>query len=281
MPSLISHKATSRFCGLNIGPPGSGKTGALVEVIKNRASLGIERIIISDFNDGLDILVRELKPEDQACVYYSILKDKVKPSEFGSIFIATAFKKAMNLMSNWTDGDVKLGPATSWGLETLYVCDDLSGLGDSAMVFQRDLEKASISNTDWQYTAGAMRLQEKFVQLCVSLNCHVLINAHIKYMGGGGTKNITDAKGSNYKVEVHSQTEGTGYPSALGQQLPPMIGRHFNIVLETKTNGKNRILRTKPEMNVPLKAPLPRDFPEELPQETGLFRVMQAIIGGK
>lgn len=276
MPTLREHQQSAGFRAICIGDSGTGKTGSLAEVINQMDVLGIKKVVIADFDDGLDVLSFQVKPEKMDSVHYEVFRDKLQTSmEDGAKINTTAeldacWARAVRFCSNWPN----VGNLNKLGLDSLFVVDSLTGLGDSnfnyAMSFGKEKGDA------WRATGNAMRLQDKFIQMCRALECHFILMSHIRFMGGGGTKIIEDKKGSKYLTEVDSASEGQAYPSALGRQLPPQIGRHFNVMLEYKLIGRMRKIRTVPEERFGLK--LPFKMEDELPQETGLFTIMKKFL---
>lgn len=276
MPTIRNHASGNRMRLMGLGDPGTGKTGSLVEVIDRMDELGIERVIIQDWDDGLDILAKRCKPDNLDKVFYETLRDEMKATPLGPIprGIPESFTKGMRLLNSWKDKEVDLGTCNTWGPETLFVCDSLTGMGDAAKHWVMHLDNEL---DDWRATGKAMTLQDKYVQLCMSMRCNVIIFAHIRYMGGGGVQ-VTDmeTKGEIRK-EMDSDAEGQGFPSALGRILPRQIGRHFNTTLEWKIKAQRRTIRTVPEDRITLKCPV--HLPQSLTQEGGLFQVIQAFKG--
>lgn len=257
-----------------MGDPGSGKTGALASLIKERRKFNIERFVIMDWDDGLDILAALLDDEDKDAVVYETLRDELKATQKGvDIRTADAFTRGMALLNNWKTKDISIGPALGWGPETVLVNDTITGLGDACVNFAMVGEAGG---DEWRATGIGMRLQDKLVQMLVALNCHILLNSHVRYMFGGGKKAEVDKHGQLSYKEVDSRIDGEAYPSALGRNLPPTLGRHFNTVLELKLVGKTRKIRTVPEGRMNLK--LPFKMKDELPQETGMVEIFDKFL---
>jgi len=275
MPTVRDHHALKIFKCMIMGDPGSGKTGALPDLINNMDRFKIERVAILDFDDGLDILLPLVKEEFYDRVFYETLVDELKATQDGvQVRTANAFTKAMGLLNNWKSPGVDLGRALEWGPETLLVLDSITGIGDACMGFVNVHLKM---DDDWKATGEAMKRQGKLVQMTKSLGCHIIIMSHIRFMGGGGTRAVVDKHGQKSIEEVNSRVDGDAYPSCLGKVLPPTVGRHFNTILEVKLVGKNRRLRTVPEERMNLKVPL-LNLPDELPQETGLTVVFDKFL---
>ena len=269
---------------LGMGDPGTGKTGSLVEVINNMGSFGLERVVIQDWDDGLDILATHVKPEALDKVFFATLRDELKPVPDGSEPVPRislspgkkgyAWTEGMMLLNNWKTEAADLGPAVKWGPETLFVSDTITGMGDAAVNFIR--YAGGIENM-WKATGRAMALQDKYIQLCLCLKCHFVLFSHVRFMGGGGQEAIEDPKheGVIKYREVNSRSEGTAYPSALGQILPTQVGRHFNAQLEWKIQANRRRVNTVPSDKMALKLPL--RLAKSLDQETALVKVFEAV----
>ena len=274
MPQLSSHKDLKPVKLLGMGDPGTGKTGSLVELINSLPRFGIKRVIIHDFDDGLDILSFMVKPEKQELVFFDTFRDELKATQMGVDFrSASAFTGAMASLNNWKKKDEDLGSCRDWDKETLFVCDTITGLGDACIGFSKEIKKVE---DDWRAIGEAMKQQDRYIQLMAAMKCHVIVFSHVRFMGGGGKKAIVDKHGQIEFKEVDSIADGQAYPSALGRQLPPNVGRHFNIKLEWKLVGKHRKVRTVPEDRMALKLPI--KMSEEIAQETALVEVFKAYL---
>ena len=275
MPTIRNHHSKKIFRGMLMGDPGCGKTGALISLIKERKRFGIEQFLFLDWDDGMDIIAAYLGDEDVDCVHYETLRDVLKATQVGVVIKdACAFPKGMALLNRWKQGDVDLGPSSKWGAETCLINDTITGLGDAAMNFAKSHENIE---DDWRATGAGMRLQDKLVQMLVALDCHIIVNSHVRYMGGGGRRQEVSKDGQVKAIkEVDSNIDGQAYPSALGRVLPPTLGRHFNTILELKLVGKHRKIRTIPEDRMNLKIPF--QIKDELPQETGMVEVFDKFL---
>ena len=78
MGTLNEHPSTTVLKLLGLGDPSTGKTGSLAELANNMEQFGIERIIILDFDDGLDVLRTYVKPEAQKKVFFETCRDELK-----------------------------------------------------------------------------------------------------------------------------------------------------------------------------------------------------------
>src|SRR5438093_10701159 len=113
MPSLSQHKSKRFVKLLMLGDAKSGKTGALVSLVKAGYKL---RIL--DFDNLLDILaklVSEQCPERSDNVEYRTLRDRRKASPVGPIIDGSprAFIEGIKMLDRWKykgdNGDVDLG----------------------------------------------------------------------------------------------------------------------------------------------------------------------------
>lgn len=283
MPTIKPNLSLVRL--LEVGDPGTGKTGALASLVDNMDELGLKKIVICDMDEGIDPLGTFVtKGENLSRVHYQTFRDKFKPTAAGPMIVsATALQKCMTALNKWTEGTkdeegyINLGAADSWGPETLLVLDSLTGMGDAAIAWSRETNNAKLTDSDWQYTADAMNRQDKLVQMLISLKCHVIVTSHIRFMGGGGTQVSTSGE-SKIKKELDSRVDGIGYPSALGQKLPPEIGRHFNTILQFEVDKLgNRKIRTKQASNIRVKSAI--NIKPELSIETGLYEYFKAAMG--
>jgi len=271
---------------IGVGNPSTGKTGSLCALANRMKDFGIERIIVADWDDGHDVLIKYLSPEAAKNVYIETFRDQLKPMVDGSAPIVMgsdapnlaglkmkmAFARGMQFMNKWKTKEYDLGRCSDWGPETLFVCDTLTGLGDAALNFAI----AILQKDAWSAHGEAMERQDKYTQMCMGLKCHFIMFSHIRFMGGGGTISIVDKAGKQSTKEVDSKVDGTAFPSALGQKLPPQIARHFNTQLSWELKGSSRKVLTKGSEKLPLKIPM--DLPSELPQETALVKVFEELV---
>jgi len=287
MGKLSERKKTRLLKMIGVGNPSTGKTGSLCSLINEMESFGLERVIIADWDDGGEVLIKYVKPEAQEKVYIETFRDKLKPVVDGGAPIVMgsdspnktglknkmAFARGMQFMNNWKTKEFDLGRCSEWGPETLFVCDTLTGLGDAALNFAM----AILEKDAWSAHGDAMERQDKYTQMCMGLDCHFIMFSHIRFMGGGGQISIIDKDGKHsHTKEVDSKVDGIAYPSALGQKLPPQIARHFNTQLSWELKGRNRVVLTKGSEHLPLKIPM--DLPSELPQETALVKVFEELM---
>ena len=241
--------------------------------------LGLKRVVIADWDDGLDILQDRIKPDYLERVFYITLRDKTATTavkggrlQLGDSLADYAWSRNVRWMKQ---GAGDLPGSDKWGLETLFVADSISGAGDAAYNFSL----AFLDDDSWRAIGKAMGKQDDYIQQIVGLRCHVILMSHVKYMGGGGEVLIEDKKAGEKGVDVaqiketDSRIHGKAFPSALGQKLPPEIPRHFNIMLEFTIKNGQRIINTEATDQMALKCPI--QLPTLLPQATGVYEIFR------
>lgn len=288
MPQGTKHQSKKTTKLLNLGVPGSGKTGATACLV--RAGY---RMIVVDFDNGVDVLVNLLKDDREALdrFYYEtftdkmqLLKgttrtkdDKIKPiAMIVTKGTPTAITNALEGLTHWKfpveDGSSEtydLGNISDWGPDTIVMIDSLGFAGVAALRFIRQLNMHQLDNFTSQPDYGqAMEMIEGMLQLLYSdaVKCHVIVNSHITFL------------------EDILRGSLIGLPRALGSKLPPKVGGYFNSIVHTTTVGAGksvrRVIRTTSDGMVELKLPiLPNTLPAELPIKDGLltiFRTLQA-----
>jgi hypothetical protein len=246
---------------LLLGDSGSGKTGALASLVKAGYKLKIV-----DFDNGLDILAKMLEktPELLSRAEYITCTDKWK-SVSGKIMIdgqPKAWAKGMNALDKWEDGT----SAKDWERDTVLVLDSLTFAGQAALRNALFLNGRAGQQAQIQDWGAAMSAIEDLLALLYSdsIKCNVIVISHITF--------VERDDGLN-----------KGYPSALGNKLPPKVGRYFNSILLAKSVGQGtaakRVIKTSSEGLVELKHPVPGSLPNELPVETGLATFFEAVCG--
>lgn len=277
MPSLLDHNSQQAVKALLIGDSGSGKTGSLASLVEAGYNLHV-----LDYDNGLDTLVNVLwnKPQPEELlkrVKYETLTDKMKSQLDGTIIPSgkpTAFPAGMKLLNDWKVKDESgnliedLGPATSWGSDTVLVIDSLTMLSEAAMRHVLSVAGRLGQQPQIQDWGEAMRKVQGLLELLYSdsIKCNVVVTAHVQYVEGeeGGTK---------------------GYPATLGQKLPPKTGRYFNTVVMAKSTGTGqnvkRRIKTVSEGMIELKVSNPFGVQRDLPLETGMAELFKALKPGQ
>ncbi len=290
MPQGTKHQSKKTTKLLNVGIPGSGKTGATACLVKAGY-----RLIVVDFDNGVDILVNLLQDDKEALerLYYEtftdqmqlitgqsrVKDDKTKPiSMIVTKGTPTAITKALNGLNRWkfpveegSSETYDLGSIASWGPETILMIDSLGFAGVAALRFIRQLNMHQFDNFTSQPDYGqAMDMIEGMLQLLYSnsIKCHVIVNSHITF------------------IEDILKSSIIGLPRALGSKLPPNVGGYFNSIVHTVTVGAGKsarkVIRTESEGLIELKLPiLPHTLPAELPIKDGLLTIFKTLQANK
>lgn len=270
MPTLNNHHSQASTKLLLIGESGAGKTGALLSLVEAGYNL---RVL--DHDNGLDVLVGLVKKKYPSVekqqqllskIAYETHTDKLKniAGKIVPVGVPQAFLKSMQCLDNWPD----LGPVSSWGSDDILVIDSLTLLSQHIFNHVLFLNARIGQDKRIQDWGQAMDITENLLGLLYSteIKCNVIITSHITY--------IERDDGVN-----------KGYPSALGNKLPPKVGRYFNSLLLVKSRGTGlsttRVIRTTPDGAIDLKTPVPGVLPDELPIATGLADFFRAVRGGQ
>ena len=273
MPQGTKHQSQKVTKLLNIGDAGSGKTGALACLV----DAGY-RLIVLDFDNGLDILIgllRKSNPKALENLYYETFTDDMQMTQ-GFVLpkgVPKAFTSAMEGLTKWkfpieagSKETYDLGSINSWGPETIVVIDSLGIAGQASLRFIRQMNQHQLEKwTRLEDYGQAMNLLEGMLQLLYSngVGCHVIVNSHI-----------------TYQEEEGELTKG--FPRALGSKLPPNVGGYFNTMVRTLTKGTGqsakKVIRTVSDGGIELKTPVPPGtLPKELPIEDGLLTIFKTL----
>lgn len=263
MSNLSAYTSDQPVKMLLIGNSGTGKTGALASLAKAGYNLRIQ-----DYDNGLASLYEQLKNDSEslARVKYESLQDPLKTLA-GRIFPVgqpTAFSRGLALLDHWKTAEDDLGPPAKWTRQDILVLDSLTFCSNAAMRRVLSLVGRSGDNPQIQDWGQAMQNIEDMLGLLYSdaFQCHVIITSHITYIGNDDAGN-----------------GAIGYPSTLGNKLPPKVGRYFNTMLYMDKRGTGdatkRIIYTQPYRNIDVKCPIP-GIAAELPIESGLATIFKA-----
>ena len=281
---------------LNLGKSKSGKSGALASL----ANAGW-KLYIHDFDNGIDIIQQYLTEEGAENVWYQTHTDKMKANGMAITpdGVPTAFSNAMRGLQNWEEEDKDLGPIESWGPDVIYVVDSLTFLASAAMRFSINMQVGGDDGLEaqnrWMHPypsdyGEAQNRVERFLEMVYTddIKCNVVMNTHIKWIGGGGIQTSQEKvkgvkTGELSKRELDSDTEGEGYPSAIGKQLPKKIATYFNNVVYSEATGSGmsceRRIHTVNFNRIQLGTQRPREIPPTLDLDTGLAKIFEIIKG--
>lgn len=269
MPKLADRQAIQIVKMLNLGSSGTGKTAALLALAK--AGYNVR---IADFDNGVDILGDLARHEKDSAaildrIHYLPFTDEMKTTKGGEIIPKgppKAYSNFVKSMNEWKDDDNNLGSIETWTSSDVFVIDSLTFLSNAVMRWHL----FNVGRISQPYQSDWLVAQRKVTQLLEllysnSLNCNIVINAHIRYM------------------EVMQDVQ-EGFPESIGKALPPQIPRYFNTVVQTKIMGAGanakRKIRVVPDTQIGLKNAAPHALSNsELSLETGLADIFKAIRG--
>lgn len=274
MPQATEHHSRKITKLLNMGDPGAGKTGALACLAKAG-----QRLIIVDFDNGVDILIGILRKDKEALarIYYETFTDSLQMGPENVIVTKgkpKAFTNAMKALTEWefpikpgSEEKYNLGNSGNWGPDTTIVIDTLGFASEAALRFVRQDNLHQFDKFVSQPDYGqAMTRIEGMLQLLYSdsIKCNVIVNTHITY--------LEDVMKGTLK----------GLPRALGSKLPPKVGGYFNSIVRTMTEGQGRlqkrVIKTASDIGTELKLPVaPGTVPDTLPIDGGLVTIFNAL----
>lgn len=229
---------------LLMGPPGTGKTHSLRTLI----DAGLEEIFVIFTEPGMEVLLDQRNASDSyraALVAGRVHYHYVAPGQASwkammaavtdaiSFDIGTLQKRAAtDKKENAQFLDVlrvcenfkcqhcgkEFGNIDNFTTKQALVVDSLSGL-NTMLLGMAAGSKPIITQPEW---GQAMKMEEAFInKLALGTHCHFVLCAHVDRqvdMLSGGIKQM---------------------PSALGQKLPPLIGRYFSdVILSTREGDK-------------------------------------------
>lgn len=272
MPKLGDHQSKTTTKMLFVGDSGAGKTGALASL----AAAGYNLRIL-DMDNGLDVLNNLLTdpnstyfkqdPKSAERVDFVTVTDKMKNVNGRLVpATATAWTRAVKLLMDWTDGEQKLGPITTWGQKDILVIDSLTMLSTAAlnMILSMNGRLGQRPHqSDW---GDGQQLVEGLLQMLYDegVQCNVIVCCHITFIGedGGPIR---------------------GYPNTLGKALPPKVGRYFNTALMARTVGQGTMQKRKILTNtsgvIELKNTAPLRVQAEYDLADGLAKYFEAVRG--
>jgi hypothetical protein len=297
LPDILDHHSSQTIKAFIVGKQGHGKTGAKASLV----ALGY-KLRMLDFDNGADILKNLLTndyypykkymedhkiPLRGAVSIIPITEQMIRKVEDGrSRYVpksANGFTKVIDMLEDWRDGDLKLGPVESWENDCILDFDTFGTLADLAYFHIQALNGrlgARQEGFDYQRdVGGAQAILKNLIQKTFSpfIKCHVLYNSHITW--------VDESQGSAQRPRFDKDgdllSDPIGYPSSIGRALSPVVGKYFNNVLIIKQSGsgltsKHEII-TVPLENVAAKSSLPGLLKVRYPIETGLAEILCAL----
>lgn len=258
MPALGEHSSISIVRLLNLGESGAGKTGALASLARAGYKLHI-----LDFDNGLDILANVLRDDPAAMsrVEFETLRDEVVLSK-GIPKIKsppTAFRRAGEALESWG--------AEKFDASDIIVLDTLKTFSDASFnhwLFLAGRLNSHPQQSDYGSMADSVLV---FMDMITDMPCNVIVNSHIRYIGG----------------DEETGVGARGLPNAKGQQIPKDIGKMFNTTVLTRTKGSGaaakRMISTVPQGVIEVKTSNPKGVKADYSVETGLAELFADILG--
>lgn len=295
MPSILDHHSKLTTKMINIGEPGTGKTGALAALV----AAGY-KVRLLDCDNGADTLLPLLTHPKypyakymadhnidvaQGLIYCTITERmKIDVNEKRPVpRTAAGFGKAMAMLENWKDGDINLGHIETWDTDCVLVIDTFGTLADLAFFNIQALNRrlgARREGFDFQRdVGGAQGVLIDLLKLLYdpAIKCNVIIMSHVTWVDE--SRGIADRpkSGENVLQEVK------GFPSAIGRALSPVIGKYFNNVLYTSMSGSGASVRreiwTVPREGVRVKNSAAATLKPSYNVETALAEIFAALRG--
>ena len=272
-----------------LGQPSTGKTSALCALAKAGYNL---RVL--DFDNGIDILMNLARRAGVADrISHITLTEPMgvvedvnpKTGQFSwdvRPVRAEVWSKTLRLLNNWKferEGITHdFGKPSKWTDDTVLVLDSLSRLSDAAFNYLQSLNGnlGKLQSAHKGYDPrrdfwDSQQLLAKLMTLIFSdtLQCNIIINAHIKYIAKPGQDNVEDDN------KVYQ-----GFPQTIGSAFSTQIASFFNTVLLARLDSDDkRRLYTEPQDIVGTKNVVPFGVKPHYPIETGLAEYFEAVRG--
>ena len=270
---------------LLVGNSGTGKTGALLSLLKNYT------LRICDFDDSSILRLntpKELRPKLER----KIFKDTINHSAVQGHYISG--KTAITRMSEALDKWDEAGPVKKWSDDTILVIDSLSLLCLAMVREFKQINKIPLDNPVETRQYGS--IQQMIMGFLDALHAdtgerpdgtlgpHLIVISHLDYRDfEQGTYSPVGMMEQGEKPgQINpSRIDVKGVPTTFGAKLGPQVGRYFDFMLKTDiatvkhSDLKARqVIRTAPDATIDVKCPI-LDLKKkgELPLETGLDTV--------
>lgn len=259
MPTLNDYAASQTIKLLNIGESKSGKTGALASL----ATAGYNLHIL-DYDGGLEVLANVLRgsPDALSRISYESPRDRIEPvNGVPKVKSADAYKAAGRILTEWKAQEFT--PSDILVIDTLTTFSD-AAFNEALKLGGRLGQRPQLQDYGWM--ADSVKL---FIEMITdpALNCHVIVNSHIRYFAGSDD----------------DQTLPRGLPNAKGQEISRIVSRYFNTVVLTRTQGSGpgakRRISTTPTGVVEVATSSPLTVKADYPIETGLASLFADILG--
>ena len=268
MPSILDDSASPAKI-LLIGKSGSGKTGSLASLVASGYNLRIVdtdkgvralRSLLTDprykYADvikarGIDLnhAVRfvPIDTKMRLRTIHTKVGDKTTSTTLLAPDDARAWTRVVDLMDKWKEGDVDLGAVRTWGPQDVLVLDSFSTLAKCAYYFSQSLNSrlgARDQGRDYMRDIGEAQSQlTRLLELLYDsdISCNVVIISHITWVDESQGVASRPQEAGLGKDEVISTPDG--YPSAIGRALSPHMGKYFNDVFISRSEGSGLSVR--------------------------------------
>lgn len=190
---------------------------------------------------------------------------------------SAAWNEAVNILKEWKDGELNLGPFTDWGPDTILDFDTMSTLAEIAKYWVQDMNGhlGSLIDEHGRDTGGAqemiMRLMSKLTNNAVK--CNVIVTAHIKRVDMSNDV----PQSAEQRLREKKSIETKGFPAVIGQAVSPYIGKKFNdvFVVDRNDRTKEQWIYTVSYDNVAAKNSVWLE--DRYPLSTGLAEIFAAL----
>lgn len=271
---------------LLLGPPGSGKTGALASL----ANAGF-KLRIMDLDGNPDSLLAYTRPDCLSNIDILSIEDPVGqmgpvPGVKGIPQAETACWKALDKWSykDEAGNETDLGKSDDWGPDHVVVLDGLTGHSAACMRKAMSLMGKTAQNVSIPVWGLAQKAQDMYMErLTAARNkFHVIVISHTKLIGPKDVEQGDSPMTVDLKNQLADMIPTKYFPTAVGRGLPQTIAGHFPTVVlaENQVRGQSvkRQLVWTPRVDVDLKLPA-RDTTSlvNLGPEDGLLRIFNAL----
>ena len=236
-------------------------------------------------------LLRYVKPEWHKNVEVFVPpRDAVRVGAERSetVGIPKRFNVTMNLLDRWKykklDGtEADLGSPKEWSAADVLVIDNLTEVSSDAfrhVLFGAGRVQKGPRQRDW---GTAQEIVRAMVELLASdlVTCNVVVISHLKMIGPPRPDEDDTEEERIHKSALREIIPFRLCPLVVGQALSGEIARYFpfSLLYERQIIGSSvkRMIVTKPREAADAKLPL--DLPTELPIETGLLKIFDAVHG--
>ncbi len=277
------------------GEPGTGKTGALASLLNT----GRFRVGLVDFESNTLPLQSYVKPEFHKNVLIVPCRDKLVMMDANEPIkqkgTPKAFRTAWRAVDEFTgiglDGKERSwGPATSWGSESIFAVDGISGMGEAGMLRILDMMgRTTVNRRKQEWGVVQTEIRQYFDNLVSALSCHIYAIAHLKIVSprliepednkgnnAGITEEVAQAVNEQFVELIPNVMRPTIPGQNLSRNFPGMFPMSLLFDTDTVNDVTKLVIRTTPQPTVVVKVPV-AGLPSKLPIDTGLLTIFNAL----